>query len=97
VVAAPSQVQMMAVGCQRAFAALTAVTWFERHLVADIFCEPHETKYPHWNTTLLYRHLGCMITRQQIFPTFVTPIDYYYDFEDDIFTTFFLQQDPGVI
>jgi hypothetical protein len=35
---------MMAVGCQRAFAARTAVTRFERHLVADIFCEPHETK-----------------------------------------------------
>jgi hypothetical protein len=42
--AAPSRLQMMAVGCQRAFAARTAVTWFERHLVADIFCEPHETK-----------------------------------------------------
>jgi hypothetical protein len=35
---------MMAVGCQRAFAARTAVTRFKRHLVADILCEPHETK-----------------------------------------------------
>jgi hypothetical protein len=37
-------VQVIAVGCQRAFAARTAVTGFERHLVADLFCEPHETK-----------------------------------------------------
>jgi hypothetical protein len=42
--AAPSREQMMAVGCQRAFAAQTAVNWFERHLVADIFCEPHKNK-----------------------------------------------------
>jgi hypothetical protein len=56
--AAPSRVQMMAVGCQRVFAARTAVTWFERHLVADSFCEPHETKKPNWNPTLLYRHIG---------------------------------------
>jgi hypothetical protein len=56
--AAPSRVQMMAVGCQRAFAARTAVTWFEGHLVADIFFEPHETKNPHWSPTLLYRHLA---------------------------------------
>jgi hypothetical protein len=49
---------MIAVGCQRAFAARTAVTSFERHLVADIFC---------WNPTLLYRHLGsvdfCALSR----------------------------------
>jgi hypothetical protein len=32
VVAAPSRIQMMAVGCQRAFAAQTADNWFERHL-----------------------------------------------------------------
>jgi hypothetical protein len=56
--AAPSRVQMIAVECQRAFAAWTADTWFERHLVTDLFCEPHETKNPHWNPTLLYRHLG---------------------------------------
>jgi hypothetical protein len=55
--AAPSRVQMIAVGCQRAFAARTADTWFERHLVAYIFCQPHVTKNPHWNPTLLYRHL----------------------------------------
>jgi hypothetical protein len=60
--AAPSRVQMMAVGCQLAFAAWTAVTWFERHLVADILCEPHETKNPHCNPTLLYRHLDLYIT-----------------------------------
>jgi hypothetical protein len=30
--ATPSRVQVIAVGCQRAFAARTAVTWFERHL-----------------------------------------------------------------
>jgi hypothetical protein len=45
--AAPSRVQVIAVGCQRTFAARTAVTRFERHLVADLFCEPHETKKPH--------------------------------------------------
>jgi hypothetical protein len=55
----PSRVQMMAVGCRRAFAARTAVTWFERHLVADIFCEPHETKTlieipPYYIDTLLF-------------------------------------------
>jgi hypothetical protein len=26
--------------------------------VADIFCEPHKTKNPHRNPTLLYRHLA---------------------------------------
>jgi hypothetical protein len=55
--AARSRVQVIAVGCQRAFAARMAVTWFERHLAADLFCEPHETKNPNWNPTLLYRHL----------------------------------------
>jgi hypothetical protein len=45
--AAPSRVQVIAIGCQRAFAAQTAVTLFERHLVADLFCVPHETKKTH--------------------------------------------------